>query len=292
LRIGLGTFIAIEAAGLPGHDAAAAIDAAFAAIELVQTLMRPAEAHSDVTALNTGVPGFAVRLHAWTWELLWLAQHLNRLSHGLFDPCLPDGAGRLYDLELPEPPVAIPHARLNIDLGGIAKGYAVDRAIIALRAAGCSDGLVNAGGDLRAFGPSSHDIVCRGRGAGLASVPLQDAALAMSDAGCDESPPAHRGYYAGGAEILSAHRGYYAGGAEILSAHRGYYAGGAEILSAHRGYYAGGGSGRLGAGIVAVMAGTAAVADALTKCLLAGRPGACTALFAACGARQIELRPE
>jgi thiamine biosynthesis lipoprotein len=264
LRIGLGTFIAIEAAGLPGNDAAAAIDAAFAAVERVQRLMHPTEAHSDVTALNAGAPGLAVRVHAWTWELLQLAQQLNRLSHGLFDPCLPDGAGRLCDLELPESRVAIPHARLNIDLGGIAKGYAVDRAIIALRAAGCIDGLVNAGGDVRAFGPRSHDIVCRGRGAGLASVALHDAALAMSDAGCDQSPPEHRGYYNGGAEILSGHRGYYAGD-------------GSEYLST---------------GIVAVTAGTAAVADALTKCLLAGGPGACTALFAAFGARQIALRPE
>jgi thiamine biosynthesis lipoprotein len=254
LRIGLGTFIAIEAAGVPGKDAAAAIDAAFAAVELVQRLMHPTEAHSDVTALNAGAPGLAVRVHAWTWELLQLAQQLNRLSHGLFDPCLPDGAGRLHDLELPESLVAIPHARLNIDLGGIAKGYAVDRAIIALRAAGCIDGLVNAGGDLRAFGPRSHDIVCRGRGAGLASVPLHNAALAMSDAGCDQSPPGHRGYYDGGS--------------------------------------ANSGSARHSTGIVAVTAGTAAVADALTKCLLAGRPGACTALFAAFGARQIALRPE
>lgn len=261
LRIGLGTFIAIEALGVPGKDAAAAIDAAFAAMERVQRLMHPTDAHSDVTALSTGAPALAVRVHAWTWEVLRLAQRLNRHSRGLFDPCLPSGAGRLQDLELPEPQVAIPHARLHIDLGGIAKGYAVDRAVIALRAAGCVDGLVNAGGDLRAFGPRSHDIVCRGRGACLASVPLHNAALAMSDAGSDEGPPGHRGYYAGGGEAPPEHRGYHNGGGRS-------------------------------ARVVAVTAGTAAVADALTKCLLAGRAGACTALFAAFGARQIALHPE
>ena len=40
----------------------------------------------------------------------------------------------------------------QIDCGGIAKGYAVDVAIATLVRAGCSAGLVNAGGDLRAFG--------------------------------------------------------------------------------------------------------------------------------------------
>jgi thiamine biosynthesis lipoprotein len=41
-----------------------------------------------------------------------------------------------------------------IDLGGIAKGYGVDRAAAALRAWGVTDGLVNVGGDLYALGSS------------------------------------------------------------------------------------------------------------------------------------------
>ena len=39
-----------------------------------------------------------------------------------------------------------------IDLGGIAKGYAVDQAVAALRSHGLTSGVVNAGGDLRCFG--------------------------------------------------------------------------------------------------------------------------------------------
>ncbi len=39
-----------------------------------------------------------------------------------------------------------------VDLGGIAKGYAVDRAVETLRAHGIEQGTVNAGGDLRCFG--------------------------------------------------------------------------------------------------------------------------------------------
>lgn len=41
---------------------------------------------------------------------------------------------------------------VQIDLGGFAKGYAVDRAMAALRALGIDNAIVNAGGDLRAVG--------------------------------------------------------------------------------------------------------------------------------------------
>jgi thiamine biosynthesis lipoprotein len=41
---------------------------------------------------------------------------------------------------------------MRLDLGGIAKGYAVDRAIDTLREHGVKDGWVEAGGDVRAIG--------------------------------------------------------------------------------------------------------------------------------------------
>jgi thiamine biosynthesis lipoprotein len=44
----------------------------------------------------------------------------------------------------------------GIDLGGIAKGFAVDRAIATLRAAGIRNAVVNAGGDLYAMGRSER----------------------------------------------------------------------------------------------------------------------------------------
>jgi thiamine biosynthesis lipoprotein len=39
-----------------------------------------------------------------------------------------------------------------LDLGGVAKGYAVDEAVRILRVGGIESGIVNAGGDLRSFG--------------------------------------------------------------------------------------------------------------------------------------------
>ena len=43
---------------------------------------------------------------------------------------------------------------LIVDLGGIAKGFAVDCAVEALKDNGVEAGIVNAGGDLRTFGPA------------------------------------------------------------------------------------------------------------------------------------------
>ena len=48
-----------------------------------------------------------------------------------------------------------------LDLGGIAKGFAVDQAIHALRRGGCTEAIVNAGGDLRRFGRAPHPIYLR-----------------------------------------------------------------------------------------------------------------------------------
>jgi thiamine biosynthesis lipoprotein len=73
--------------------------------------------------------------------------------------------------------------RLTIDLGGIAKGFAVDRAIDVLQASGVDAGLVNAGGDLRVFGSHNPAVRIRSpldpsRAAGI--ITLKNRALATS----------------------------------------------------------------------------------------------------------------
>jgi len=50
---------------------------------------------------------------------------------------------------------------ISIDLSGIAKGFAVDRAIDALKRPGILSGLVNAGGDLAAYGPAPYTVHIR-----------------------------------------------------------------------------------------------------------------------------------
>jgi FAD:protein FMN transferase len=108
------------------------------------------------------------------------------------------------------------HVPVELDLGGIAKGHAIDRAIDTLRELGCSAGLVNAGGDLRVFGERAETVLLRRSGATVGGdttprtaaaggstsasatytqLQLRDAALAVSDLDGTDRPPEHRGYY-------------------------------------------------------------------------------------------------
>lgn len=68
----------------------------------------------------------------------------------------------------------------TIDLGGIAKGWTVDRVAEALECAGCRDYLVDGGGDIRAAGCDEQgEPWFVGVGAGL-GVRLRDAAVCTS----------------------------------------------------------------------------------------------------------------
>lgn len=192
----LGTFVAIEAEAHTPRIAEQAIAAAWDAIVTVERVMHPERAGSSLALLNDAAPGTRVELHPWTYEVLQFSRELHAASGGVFDPCLPGSPGRFDALELLAPHAARPLARLRIDLGGIAKGYAVDRALAALRAAGCAGGLVNAGGDLGVFGERSHTIHCGGTPEELV-FELANAALATSDAAGPGRPPEHRGLYHG-----------------------------------------------------------------------------------------------
>jgi thiamine biosynthesis lipoprotein len=70
-----------------------------------------------------------------------------------------------------------------VDLGGIAKGFAVDRAVEALKNNGVTAGIVNAGGDLRTFGAASQLVYVRHPAEPrrfTGAVRLRDGALATS----------------------------------------------------------------------------------------------------------------
>jgi FAD:protein FMN transferase len=194
LRVGLGTLIAIEAWGGTPEIRETAIEAAMACCRRVELAMHPTRPGSDLAALAVAPAGAEVRVDPWTVEVLRLAQSLYAASAGVFDPCLPGSPGGLPDLRLESHEHVRVDACVRLDLGGIAKGFAVDCAVQALQAAGCSGGLVNAGGDMRAFGPQGFRIECRA-GGGVHCIELRDAAVAVSCADAPGRPPEHRGYY-------------------------------------------------------------------------------------------------
>lgn len=196
LRPLLGTLVAIEVEPAGDSAGVSAIDAAFAAMQRVSNLMHPTLPGSDLARIAAAPPGTAVLVHEWTLEVLRVSQELNRQSQGLFDPCLSIAHGRMSDVELQADSV-ICHAPVSIDLGGIAKGFAVDVAVAELRRRGCPAGLVNAGGDLRVFGASPRIAFVRSPADEGIPIELRDAALAASGPRIDGSPSEHRGYYEG-----------------------------------------------------------------------------------------------
>jgi thiamine biosynthesis lipoprotein len=165
----LGTFVEVTA------DREDAIEAAFGAVEQVHRLMSAHEPESDVSRINRFGHLRSVEVHDWTARVIERALSWSKRSEGAFD-VVRAGKAAIERARLPrhadQPQPEAAHwtwleiqgasARLLkpgcIDLGGIAKGFAVDRAVDALREAGCDRGLVNAGGDLRGFGPEPWPV--------------------------------------------------------------------------------------------------------------------------------------
>ncbi len=251
LRPALGTFVAFEADAASQNAAEAAINAAAAAIVRVEALLHPTRPGSDLWALACSAAHVEVAVDPWTYELLELSQLLHRLSGGVFDPCLPKALGRMRDVELRAPHRVITHAAVSIDLGGIAKGFAVDRAIEAMRRMGCTSALVNAGGDLRVDGLRSHEISCRLPSGECQTLTLSGVALAVSRLEAEDRPPEHQGYYR------------------------------------HDGDHTAACAAAMASTAAAILAPSAAVADALTKCALLCTPQACSGILNHFNARRL-----
>ena len=198
MRLEMGTTLVIEAHAASRAEVDSAVGAALAAAGEVARHLAPDGPDSDLRRIGVATPGTPIAISAATYAVLRFAQRLHQASGGLFDPCLPSRRGTLADLELVGgiAPRAIARREVEIDCGGIAKGYAVDVATEALRGGGCSAGLVNAGGDLRVFGALNETLLLREPEGGYRPLRLDDAAVAVSDRDAVRAPSGHRGYYA------------------------------------------------------------------------------------------------
>ena len=209
LRVAMGTWVAIEATAATAAAAVAAIESAFQAVAETEFRLHPHREGSDLHRINSAAVQSRVPIHGSTWQLLQLAQAVYELSEGAFDPCLPTRRGRLCDLRLSAPGEestwALSRVPLALDLGGIAKGDAIDRAIAALHAAGCSGGLVNAGGDLRVSGRCAHVLLRYADGSCL-PLTVSDESLAVSDLDARRRPAEHQGYYHRRGNFRAMHR--------------------------------------------------------------------------------------
>jgi FAD:protein FMN transferase len=154
----LGTFVEITARGPRPTALERAVRRAFATIEALQARLSVHDPESEISLLNRLGHARAHTVSRDTWRVLRAAARLARQSDGAFDVTLGGGAAGLVFLPGRRVRLARP---LRVDLGGIAKGYCVDRAVETLARGGAESGLVNAGGDVRAFGPRAFPLHVR-----------------------------------------------------------------------------------------------------------------------------------
>ena len=174
----MGTHVSFAAYTTPtlGEPAArAAFDAAGNEIRRIDTLMTTWRADSELSRVNEAAGREKVVVSPETFEVVLAAIHTSEISEGTFDITFESLHGLWkFDQDLdPHPPTAaavkaklplvgyrhihadaaahtifLDQAGTKISLGGIAKGYAVDRAAAVLAAAGLTSFFVQAGGDL------------------------------------------------------------------------------------------------------------------------------------------------
>ena len=196
-QLWLGTIVEINAEGATEAVTECAIAAGFAAVARIHRVLSNHDPDSELSRLNRRASVRRTPVSRDLRAVLACGLTVAERSGGAFDPTqgarlaalgfLPPQATELRgatwrDVCLDARGVAFAQP-LALDLGGIAKGYAVDCAIFALRAQGASAGAVNAGGDLRVFGAHDEPIGVRTGGPCGGIVPLVqlgDGAVATS----------------------------------------------------------------------------------------------------------------
>jgi FAD:protein FMN transferase len=172
----MGTRIYVE---LWDEDAAhgeAAIDAVMAEMTRIDNLMSHYKPESQLSQINARAVQEPVQVDPELFDLIKLSTHYSQITEGAFDITYAS-VGHLYDfphhvhpteeqikaalpavnwrnmlLDSEHHTVRFEHAGMRIDLGGIGKGYAVDRGIAILQARGIRHAVVTAGGDSRIIG--------------------------------------------------------------------------------------------------------------------------------------------
>ena len=156
-----------------GNDA---IDAVMAELRRIDNLMSHYKPESQLSQINQYANERPVQVDKELFDLIKLSTHYSQITEGAFDityasvgdlynyprhihpteeqirQALPAVNWRNMLLDEEHHTVRFEHPGMRIDLGGIGKGYAVDRGIDILKARGIDRALVTAGGDSRIIG--------------------------------------------------------------------------------------------------------------------------------------------
>lgn len=213
----MSTIVEITAVGSE-QNCQQAMEQAFEEIERIDRLMNVYNADSEISRINNSAGKSSVQVSSDTLEVINQSLRISSLTGGAFDiTILPlmelwEFGEKMEENDLKRVPsdneiqeklklvdyrkVAIDAAHSavmlsspgrRLDVGGIAKGYAVDKVVQTLKTAGIRSALVNAGGDIYAMGsPPDKDSWKVGiqhprrRAELLGTLELKDKAVATS----------------------------------------------------------------------------------------------------------------
>ena len=174
----MGTVVSINCVGRNEGVGRAAIAAAFKELDRIDELMSDYKEGSELSIVNREAFRIPVAVSDELFAVLEKSVEYSEFSGGAFDVTVgpvvdlwrkagAEGTSPSdeeiawakvktgYDklvLDKKRKTVRFAFDGMRIDLGGIAKGYAIDRAVEAMKRAGAVGGLVDVGGDIRCFG--------------------------------------------------------------------------------------------------------------------------------------------
>jgi thiamine biosynthesis lipoprotein len=206
----MGTSVSVELWAPGRMEADVAVEAVMAEMHRINAAMSPHKVTSELSLINEGAATAPVAVSAEMFELLGKALAFSRASGGAFDITYA-AAGQLYDyragiapdaaaLEAARALIDWRHVQLDpatrsvrfarpgvrIDLGGFAKGHAVDNAARLLGQLGIRHAMVAAGGDSRVMGTRGNrpwTVAVRDprrEGEVVAVLPLSDVSISTS----------------------------------------------------------------------------------------------------------------
>ncbi len=206
----MGTAISVELWSDERAAGEAAITAVMDEMHRIDRTMSPHKADSELSIINRDAASKAVPVSAEMARLIVRANEFAELSGGAFDITYA-AVGQLYDyrqrirpseaelaaaraavgwrhlvLDTQAGTVRFARPGVRIDLGGFAKGHAVDNAVAILRRRGIAHAMVSAGGDSRVIGdrrgrPWSIGVRDPRRpGKVVAMLPLEDVSISTS----------------------------------------------------------------------------------------------------------------
>jgi len=206
----MGTEVIIKAVGDKRPEMERAVQDAFDEISRLERMMSNFMPTSELSHINQQAGKAPVPVSRELFSVIQKSLYFSELTEGTFDISFAS-VGKLWDFRagiLPSPEaiarqlpfvdyrkiqmnekdssVFLPYPQMEIGLGGIGKGYAVDRAMDVLTKHGIHDAVVMAGGDMLVKGKKGKDLWRVGlrdpddKNKILAVLPLEDKAVSTS----------------------------------------------------------------------------------------------------------------